>query len=267
MRRHVSSRILPRGGSFAEGLPKISEDRATRAFASAMDRVEPLLVDVEARLNDGGPFDGVLGVTCDEIHTSGLGTFDDMTEGADAGAARALFEQALDARLELLFVKHLSALRAKALAAFKAGDQSPEDVDRSFKAAAEAAKRTGAAWSYDADRASLKAVVLEMKQRQDRVTSVTAKAASQQQSYMQLFQTYQAQIQQLQQAVSAAPAAASIAYRVPDTDFALSAKKEQDKTTLSVGCVPDDSAPLLGVNGFVKGVTPFNVGLTLNLHV
>ena len=32
-------------------------------------------------------------------------------------------------------------------------------------------------------------------------------------------------------------------------------------------CVPDDSAPLLGPQGFVRGVTPLDLGLTLNLNI
>ena len=86
-------------------------------------------------------------------------------------------------------------------------------------------------------------------------------------SVPQVFQLYQAQIAQLKAAVGQQPPQASAAYRVPDTDFALSATRANDRTTLSLGCVPDDSAPLLGPQGFVCGVTPLNLGLTLNLHV
>ena len=44
-----------------------------------------------------------------------------------------------------------------------------------------------------------------------------------------------------------------MSYRVPDTDLALSASRSDDRTTLSLTCVPDDSAPLLGPQGFVRG--------------
>jgi len=238
---------------------------ASAAFARGLDSAEPLLVELEAALADGTPYEGKLGAKFDEIMAIALGAFSEI---AGAGAdARYLFEDAIDARLECLFVKHISALRSKLLASFRAGEANIEEVDREFKAACESAKRTRSKWNYDSDRASLKSVLLELKSRNDRVTSVNAKAAAQQQSYMQLFQTYQAQIQQLQTAVQAAPQLYSLAYRIPDTDLALSASKQADKTTLSLTCVPDDSAPLLGTNGFVKGVLPFNIGLTLNLHL
>ena len=252
----------PRGGS---EVATAQEAAASNAFARGLEAAEHMLVEVEASLADGQPFDGSLGSKCDEILAVGLGAFSDVP--GVSSEARHLFEEALDSRLEVLFVKHVSALRAKLLAGFRAGENSIEDIDRDFKAQCEAAKRTGAKWSHDADRASLKAVLLELKQRADRVTSVNSKAAAQQQSYMQLFQTYQAQIQQLQAAVGASPPQFSLAYRVPDTDFALQASKQADKTTLTLTCVPDDSAPLLGANGFVKGATPFNFGITLNLHV
>ena len=107
----------------------------------------------------------------------------------------------------------------------------------------------------------------EIASRQAKVGSVGAKAASQQQAYVQLFQLYQAQIAQLKQALGTQPAQLVAAYRVPDTDLALSASRQNDRTTLTLGCVPDDSAPLLGPQGFVRGVTPLNVGLTVNVHV
>lgn len=136
-----------------------------------------------------------------------------------------------------------------------------------FDKVAEAAKRAGASWDYDTERSALKAIIAELKTRSDRASTVGAKAAAQQSSYMQLFQTYQAQIQQLQAAVQAAPPQVALAYRVPDTDLAVSVSRQADRTTLTLGCVPDDSAPLLGPNGFVKGFTPANIGVTLNLHV
>jgi len=257
--------VVPiRGGS---EMATAQEAAASAAFARGMDAAEPLIVEVEAAVATGQPYEGVLGAKCDEIFAVGLGAFADVP-GASA-EARSLFEEALDARLECLFVKHVSALRAKLLAGFRAGEVSIDEVDRDFKNQCESAKRTASSWSHDADRASLKAVLLELKARSDRVTSVNSKASAQQQSYMQLFQTYQAQIQQLQAAVGAAPPEASLAYRIPDTDLAIRASKQADKTTLTLTCVPDDGpgTALLGTQGFVKGITPVNFGFTLNLHV
>ena len=253
-----------RGGS---DVATAQEAAASSAFARGMEAAEPLIAEVETALADGQPYEGVLGAKCDEILAVGLGAFSDVP--GVSTEARSLFEEALDARLEVLFVKHVSALRAKLLAGFRSGDVAIDDVDRDFKSQCESAKRTGSSWTHDADRASLKAVLFELKARADRVTSVNAKAANQQQSYMQLFQTYQAQIQQLQAAVGAAPPAMSLAYRLPDTDLAIQASKQADKTTLTFTCIPDEEngVALLGANGFVKGLLPWNIGLTLNLHL
>ncbi|KAJ8599052.1 hypothetical protein CTAYLR_009811 [Chrysophaeum taylorii] len=252
--------LVARGGSDAA---EVRASAALKGLESGMKSVEGLIVEIEAELANGKPYDGTLGSKFDEIYASGVSAF--VSECNDP-EARALFETALDARLELLYMKHVSATRARLLAQFKPTEPFDE-VDAKFEVAAEAAKRAGAPWDSAAERGALKAVLTELKSRADRASTVGAKAAAQQSSYMQLFQTYQAQIQQLQAAVQSAPPQVALAYRVPDTDVSISATRQADRTTLTLGCVPDDSAPLLGPNGFVKGVTPANVGLTLNLHV
>lgn len=234
---------------------------AATAFSTAMDKVNTDIVDIEVALASGKPYEGSLRPKFDAIFATGTAAF--KANCADKEPL-ALFESALDARLELLFVKQLACARAKILADFRpdAGDAAAE-----FDAVAIAARRTGATWDANSERDALGAVVTELKTRHDRAANVGAKASAQQSSYRQLFQTYQAQIQQLQAATQAAPPQIALAYRLPETDLAVSAGRQGDRTTLSLTCVPDDSAPLLGPQGFVKGVSPANVGFTLNLHV
>lgn len=252
-RRRVSfGRVAP-GGADAE--------TASTVFARCMEGVDAMVGDIEAGLSTSKSYEeGVLGFKFDEVFASGSAAFAAECEDPEA---RQLFEAALDARLELLYLKYLSVTRARLLSQYTGA----EDVVADFDAAAQGAKRAGATWAHDTERAALKGIVAELKARADRATTVGAKAAAQQSSYMQLFQTYQAQIQQLQAAVQASPPQVALAYRVPDTDLSVSVTRQADRTTLTLGCVPDDSAPLLGPNGFVKGVTPANIGLTLNLHV
>ena len=48
--------------------------------------------------------------------------------------------------------------------------------------------------------------------------------------------------------------------------FSLSSY-QQGRGNVQITCVPDESAPMLGANGFVNGVTPGNVGLSFNINL
>lgn len=94
-------------------------------------------------------------------------------------------------------------------------------------------------------------------------------AAKNQQEAFQTIQYYQSQIQQLQQAAygSASPWNMALAYRVPDTNINLSAGHQSGRTNIQLSCVPDESAALLGPNGFTRGVGPGNLGVSVNLSL
>ena len=252
--RPAPLRLAVRGGA-EEADPTVA---VGKAFSAGLKACESAVGGLEAELGAGKAVEDLgakLGAAYDKA-LAAAGPIDDA-------AAAASLEAAVDASLESLFVKQLAVVRS----ALIAGGGSPAEADAAFEAAAAAAARPGSSWDASADRASLAAVLGEIASRQAKVGSVGAKAASQQQAYVQLFQLYQAQIAQLKQALGTQPAQLVAAYRVPDTDLALSASRQNDRTTLTLGCVPDDSAPLLGPQGFVRGVTPLNVGLTVNVHV
>ena len=66
---------------------------------------------------------------------------------------------------------------------------------------------------------------------------------------------------------TASPWNVGVAYRVPDTNINLSVGHQQGRTNFQLSCVPDDSAALLGPNGFTRGVGPGNLGVSVNLSV
>ena len=57
------------------------------------------------------------------------------------------------------------------------------------------------------------------------------------------------------------------AYRLPDTNINLNGNYQQGKTSLTLSCVPDEYASMLGANGFTNGVGPGNLGLSVNLSL
>ncbi len=80
---------------------------------------------------------------------------------------------------------------------------------------------------------------------------------------------YQQQLQQLQQQAfgQSSPLQLGAAYRIPDTSINLSGSYQNGKTNLQLSCVPDDSAAMLGPNGFTRGVGPGNLGLSVNVNI
>ena len=109
----------------------------------------------------------------------------------------------------------------------------------------------------------------EIAQSKKRLADTRLQAAKAQQDVLQVIQMQQSQIEQLKQAAygTASPWKLGVAYRVPDTNINLSLGHQQGRTNVQMSCVPDDSAALLGPNGFTRGVGPGNLGVSVNLSV
>ena len=109
----------------------------------------------------------------------------------------------------------------------------------------------------------------EIANKSKKLQEVKLSAAKQTQQAMQYLQMQQQQLQAIQQQIqgSSSPWNVGAAYRVPDTNINLSCTYQQGRGSLQISCVPDESAPLLGPNGFVNGVTPGNLGLSFNINI
>ena len=109
----------------------------------------------------------------------------------------------------------------------------------------------------------------EIANKAKKLQEVKLSAAKQTQQAMQYLQMQQQQLQAIQQQIqgSSSPWNVGAAYRVPDTNINLSCTYQQGRGSLQISCVPDESAPLLGPNGFVNGVTPGNLGLSFNINI
>ena len=109
----------------------------------------------------------------------------------------------------------------------------------------------------------------EISSRSRKIQEVKWAAAKQNQQAMQYLQMQAQQLQAIQQQIqgSGSPWNAALAYRVPDSNVNIAVNYQQGRATVQLSCVPDESAPLLGSNGFVNGVTPGNVGLSFNINI
>lgn len=186
-------------------------------------------------------------------------------------------EAALDAPLQVLYLRQLALLREQALSKYKVSSKTSGaseyeamlQADGQFTAAAEDATREGSDWDYSSERSYLQSVMNNIAESGKRATDIQLKSAQQHQTAMQFLQQQQQMIQQLQMQLygQTSPWNVGVAYRIPDTNFNLQGSYQQGRANIQLSCVPDEYAPFLGPNGFTNGVGPGNLGLSLNLSV
>eukprot|EP00934_Nitzschia_sp_Nitz4_P007951 Nitzschia sp. Nitz4//scaffold312_size24368//9771//10866//NITZ4_008366-RA/size24368-augustus-gene-0.16-mRNA-1//1//CDS//3329547399//7941//frame0 len=187
-------------------------------------------------------------------------------------------EAALDAPLQILYLRQLSMLRDQALQRYRAAAKTSGaseyeamlQADAQFVRAAEASMREGGAdWDYSAERGYLQSVMNSISESSKKVADIQVKSAQQQQTAMQFLQQQQHMIQQLQVQLYGqnTPWNIGFAYRFPNSNFNLQGTYQQGRTNVQVSCVADEYAPFLGPHGFTKGVGPANLGLSLNLSL
>lgn len=234
---------------------------------------------------DSGSCVADFGERADAIYNKALETFSSKAPAAGSEAASTTvfdskiesLEKAIDAPIRVLYMKQLLLLRDKALKRYKSSSRASEAsdyeamvaADQFFSKEAEASTRPHSDWDFAAERASLQTTMNEIAQAKKRLADTRLQAAKAQQDVLQVIQMQQSQIEQLKQAAygTASPWNLGVAYRVPDTNINLSVGHQAGRTNVQLSCVPDDSAALLGPNGFTRGVGPGNLGVTVNLSV
>lgn len=190
-------------------------------------------------------------------------------------------ERMLDSPLHVIYLKQLALLREKSLKTFKSSLATSGDdksggeyeallaADDFYRREAEESTRNNPDWDYSKDITYLKQSLGEIASRVKKIQDVKLSAAKQTQQAMQYLQMQQQQLQAIQQQIqgSSSPWTAALAYRIPDSNINLSYNFQQGRSNIQLSCVPDEAMSLLGPNGFVQGVTPGNVGLSVNINV
>ena len=203
------------------------------------------------------------------------------TDGALASTAysRKLqeLESSLDSPLQVLYLRQLALLREQCLASYKSASKASDAsdyeamlaADAQFLRAAESSTRPSSAWTYDAERSALQSVLSDFASTSKKLSETQVKSSQQQSTAMQFLQHQQQMIQQLQMRLygQSSPWNVGVAYRIPDTNFNVQGSYQSGRTSVSLSCVPDEYAPMLGPNGFTNGVGPGNLGLSLNLSI
>lgn len=234
-------------------------------------------------VNEGsivGDFGSKADTICNKALEDFAKTAPDASDSSGASEYDRKLEQleaALDAPLQVLYLRQLALLREQALQRYRAASKTSGSseyeamlqADGQFTREAEDSTREGSDWDYAAERSYLQSVMNNIAESGKKAMDIQMKSAQQQQTAMQFLQQQQQMIQQLQMQLygQTSPWNIGVAYRIPDTNFNLQGSYQQGRANVQLSCVPDEYAPFLGANGFTNGVGPGNLGLSLNLSV
>jgi len=283
---------LPRGGdstSYASQLEAVKEKVLSSTLPS-IDELKKSIINEATTVSDfGSKADTIVNKALEEFASNAPATEDDGDSYMDSDLYETKLEQieaALDAPLQVLYLKQLQLLREQALlnyrkAAAGSGGTSEFEAmlqaDAYFVREAESSTREEYSsdlsavdgWDFSSERNALQTIMNRMAESSNKAVEIQIKSAQQQQTAMQFLQSQAQMIQQLQMQLygQQTPWNVGVAYRIPDTNFNLQGSYQQGKTNLQLSCVPDEYAPFLGPNGFTNGVGPGNLGLSLNLSV
>lgn len=280
LHRSTPALLAIRGGAASEyGLQcEAVKSRIIEKANEAIDELRRTIVDQStAAAEFGAKADSICNQALEEFALNAPDAGDDALAAAEYDRKLEELEAALDSPLQILFLRQLALIRDKALQNYRAAARTTEtsdyeamlQADTLFTREAEEAVRSEAAWDFSSERAHLQAVMFENAQTSKKLIDVQMKSSQQQSTAMQYLQQQQQMIQQLQQQLygQTSPWNVGLAYRIPDTNFNLQGNYQQGRGTVSLSCVPDEYAPMLGPNGFTNGVGPGNLGLSLNLSV
>jgi len=267
---------ISRGGDSSYSI--VCESVKSEILTNANKKIE----EIRRKVVDEGTIVPSYGQVCDEICSKALEEFalkaageSDQSQIYDENLQQ--LEAALDAPLQVLYLRQLVIMREKALQMYRATARSSETsdfeamlkADSQFASEAEEATREGSDWDFAADRSQLQSILNDMASTQKKLMDVQIKSSEKQSTAMAFLQQQQQMIQQLQMQLygQTSPWNMGVAYRIPDTNFNLQGSYQQGRTNLQLSCLPDEYAPMLGANGFTNGVGPGNLGLSLNLSV
>ncbi|CAJ1968034.1 unnamed protein product [Cylindrotheca closterium] len=270
---------IPRGGSESTYSTQL-ETVKTSVLEAATDAIEDLRRKIVIESKIVSDFGAEADTICNKALEDFAKSAPDASDAAGASEYDRKLEQleaALDAPLQVLYLRQLALLREQALSKYRVASKTTGasdyeamlQADGQFTAAAEDATREGSDWDYSSERSYLQSVMTSVAESGKRATDIQLKSAQQHQTAMQFLQQQQQMIQQLQMQLygQTSPWNIGVAYRIPDTNFNLQGSYQQGRGNIQLSCVPDEYAPFLGPNGFTNGVGPGNLGLSLNLSV
>lgn len=222
------------------------------------------------------------GTVCDDLINHFLQRYEtEAAEFADEEVfdrKRLELEAILDTGLHAVFLRHIQRVRDEIILSFKRSIEGdvPEDyaiftADAKFlREVKECQRPSSPHWTCDSERNDLQRILSEIASQHRKLTRTQLVASQQQSQALRLLHMQQAQLQDMQQRTHGGPAGRwnfGAAYRPPNTNLNVSLARQRGRTNLQVSLIPDESASLLGPNGFTEGVLPGNIGLSFSLNL
>lgn len=258
----------------------MSAYECNEAFSAALGDAHQKLESLSATLANGETIDD-FGTRAEEIITAAVAKYDKETEKyrdeAIQSRKRHELESIIDTSQHAIFMKQMQLLRENALLHFKSAtssDDMPSDFAffsavSQFIRDTEKSTRPGSSWSSAQEREDLQSMMQEISTQRKKLLTSQVSAAQQQANAMQYLQMQHTQMNAIQAQAygGSGPGQWNVgaAYRPPDTNINASLSYQQGRTNIQISMVPDESAALLGPNGFSGGVGPGNLGLSFNI--
>lgn len=277
---YASKSMGATGSSSEGGVALMAAYKCDEAFSNALSDASSEMKSLGSETLDAGEKIDGLGDKTAEIMSKALDVYDDATdeykEESIQSRKRRELESVIDTQQQAMFMKQIQVLRENALTHFKsatASDEMPSDLafytaDSMFQREAEESKRPGSSWSANQERTDLQNMMQEISTQRKRLLTSQVTAAQQQAHALQYLQMQQSQMNAIQAQAYGGGAGqwnVGAAYRPPDTNINASLSYQQGRTNIQISMVPDESASLLGPNGFTSGVGPGNLGLSFNI--
>jgi len=180
-------------------------------------------------------------------------------------------EAAVDGLLHALFLRQLSLIQQKLADRFlHARDftSAISKADKLFVAAAKDLVRPESSWSIEPARQALRSELGDALQQESLLAEERSRAAQTQRATADVIGKIQKQMEQLGEKMKGAgtgsPWALWTSYHLPGTPFQVSGRYQDGRTNVELNLAPAND-PANAEAGFVEGVTPQNLGLSLNL--
>jgi len=263
--------VIPRLGKAVVRPVQLNEEGGKPAAAAAASQpqdVEAFLLLVQSTIAplqkqvDDGQIVPKFGAKAANIVSS-------LAEGVCAEPSELV--RAVDSMLHTLFLRQLALIRQQMTAKFEKVKHTVEEIsqaDQQFVAQAQELRRPDSDWSYEQERYALRAVLEGTVRRDEAFEEQRMLAAQTQQSTVEIINKLQSQMENLQQKVQAMRAGSpwffSSSYRIPHTPFQLIGRYQQGRANIELSLNPDKD-PANADAGFVEGLRPANVGVSLNL--
>jgi len=185
-------------------------------------------------------------------------------------AAEPQLQRSVDGALEVLFHRQLARLRRQHAASSEGRTGAAvAEADRQFVAAARALMRPGSAWSFEGERLALHAVLQGAFRREAGLAEERALAKQTRSDIRDVIGALQAEIEaheaKAQQFRMGSPWTASLSYRIPKKPLKVTTRFTQGgRFNIGLSMTPDED-PANADAGFVSGIWPANVGVSINL--